>query len=354
MQLLYLDPQQLELDPEGIREDAGDLAGLAETIREQGLLQPLGVVALGRDRYQVVYGGRRQRAAVQLGLERVPCIVLDRADSDILLQQLIENVQRQDLNDLEKARSFKRLRDRYMADAGDRPPSEGELDTRIGAAVGLAPRTVRRYLGLLDLPPEIQQLLRDGELTVTQAQHLRRISNSKTQVELAQMIVDEGLSAGEVSNLANYFAANPNLTVDAAMQALANNLELRTEPAQPAPAAGGSLPKGGAAAPQADGDDDFWPDEPDADEADETQPFATLAAGDDNPSKNKARVFRIRSLDQMVDETDRLSRAYHEGDLQKWAQKDEGAAFKLRLLLKQLRSLTQAIEALVGDTVEAE
>jgi ParB family chromosome partitioning protein len=353
MQLLYLDPEQLELDPEGIREDAGDIDGLAETIRDQGLLQPLGVLPLGRDRYRVVYGGRRQRAAVQLGLERVPCIVLDQADTDLLLQQLIENVQRQDLNDLEKARSFKRLRDRFNLEAGDRPLSEGELDQRIGAAVGLAPRTVRRYLGLLDLPLEIQQFLRDGELSVTQAQHLRRISNTKTQLELAQMIVDEGLSAGEVSNLANYFAANPNLTVDAAMQALANNLELRTSPSEPTVSAGGPLPKGGAVAGE-ERDDDFWADEPEPKD-DENGPFAPFAAEDDNPSKNKARVFRIRSLDQMVDEADRLSRAYHEGDLQKWAQKDESAAFKLRLLLKQLRTLAQAIEAIVGaEQVEVE
>ena len=353
MQLLYLDPQQLELDPQGIREDAGDIEGLAETMREQGLLQPLGVIALGRDRYQVVYGGRRQRAAVQLGLDRVPCIVLDPGDTDLLLQQLIENVQRQDLNDLEKARSFKRLRDRFV-EAANGSITEGELDERVGKAVGMAPRTVRRYLGLLDLPLEIQQLLRDGEMTVTQAQHLRRISNTKTQIELAQMIVDEGLSAGEVSSLANYFAANPNLTVDAAMQALANNMELRTNASTPVES-GGPLAKGGATATGDGQDDDFWVDEPEAtNEANPDDQFAAFAGEDENPSKNKARVFRIRSLDQMVDEADRLARAYHEGDLQKWVQKDESASFKLRLLLKQLRSLTQALEGLVGDEVEVE
>jgi ParB family chromosome partitioning protein len=355
MQLLYLDPQQLELDPQGIREDAGDIASLAETIREHGLLQPLGVIPLGHERYRVVYGGRRQRAAAQLGLERVPCIVIDPNDSDLLIQQLIENVQRQDLNDLEKARSFKRLRDRLSEQtrSAGGPPNEGELDEQVGAAVGLAPRTIRRYLGLLDLPPEIQQLIRDGELTVTQAQHLRRIANTKTQIELAHMIVDEGLSAGEVSSLANYFAANPNLTVDAAMQALANNLELRTEATPTVAGAGGPLPKGGATTAE-ESDDQFWADEPEPSDEPQDQAFAAFAGEDENPSKNKARVFRIRSLDQMVDETDRLSRAYHEGDLQKWVQKDEGAAFKLRLLLKQLRTLAQAIEALVGDTVEVE
>ena len=106
MQLLYLDPRQLEADPEGVREDPGDVAGLAATIAERGLLQPLGVVAAGGGRYRVVYGGRRRAAAIQLGLERVPCIVLDADDPDLLLRQLIENVQRQDLNDVEQARAY--------------------------------------------------------------------------------------------------------------------------------------------------------------------------------------------------------------------------------------------------------
>ncbi|WP_026370944.1 ParB/RepB/Spo0J family partition protein [Kallotenue papyrolyticum] len=345
MQLVYLHPRQLEPDPEGVREDAGDIAGLAETIREYGLLQPLGVVALGGDRYRVVYGGRRQQAALHLGLERVPCIVLD-GDDDLLLRQLIENVQRQDLNDMEKARSFRRLRERFKAT--DERLSEAELDERVAAAVGLAPRTVRRYLGLLDLPAEVQHLLRSGELSVTQAQHLRRIANPQTQIELARMIVDEGLSAAEVSQLSAYFAANPHLTVDAAMQALANNLELRTTP-EPVPTDGAHL-SGAAPATTAD-EADPWAEaqltNPDA--ADD--PFAAFA-GDELPARTRARVARIRSLDQMVDEADRLVRAYHEGDVQKWIQQDEGAAFKLRLLLKQLRTLTRALEALVGDSFD--
>jgi ParB family chromosome partitioning protein len=349
MQLLYLKPQQLELDPHGVREDTGDIDGLADTIREQGLLQPLGVVAAGHERYRVVYGGRRLRALTRLQVERIPCILLTGDTHDLLLQQLIENVQRQDLNDLEKANAFKRLRDRLVEQAKqeDRPIGEGELDAQIGTAVGLAPRTIRRYLGLLDLPLEVQELIRNGELTVTQAQHLRRISTPKTQIELAQMIADEGLSAGEVSNLANYFAANPSLTVDTAMQALANNLDLRTAPPPSVTEVDDPLIIA-SIVPQPRVDEAFWANEEERSAGD------ILDAMDDNFAQPRARVTRIRSLDQMVDEADRLARAYHEGDLQRWVQKDDNAAFKLRLLLKQLRSLTQALEALVGNTVDIE
>ncbi len=344
MQLLYLEPQNIELDPEGIRERSGDLAGLAETIRDQGLLQPLGVVPLGRDRYRVVFGGRRLQAALQLGLERLPCILLDADDPDLLLRQFVENVQRRDLNDLEKARAFRRLREQFVLRVGPLP--EGDLDARIGAAVGIAPRTVRRYLGLLDLPEEIQELIRNEDLSVTQAQHLRRVPRARTQIELARMVADEGMSAADVSNLANYFAANPELTVDAALQALARGVELRMQAPAPASTESGLTR---AAPPVANDDDaDLWAEEADDQVEEDERPFP--AVPDQEPaSRTKSRVFKVKSLDQMVDDTDRMARAYYDGDLRRWVTSDEAAPFKIRLLVKQLRSLSQAIEQLAAE-----
>jgi ParB family chromosome partitioning protein len=344
MQLVYLDPQQLDADPAGVREEPGDVVGLAETIREQGLLQPLGVVALANGRYQVVYGNRRRAAALHLGLERVPCILLEEDESGRLLQQLTENVQRADLNDLEKARAFARLRARLSERSGEKP-AEAELDEATGRAVGLTGRTVRRYLGLLELPEEVQALLRTGELSVTQAQHLRRIQNPKTQTELAREAVAEGMSASEISRLAAYFAANPNLTLDTALQALQQGLELSAK-AHEAASVGGPLAKTSVSAVEVvERDADYWDDEPDAGQAN-GQYLGVEDETLENQPSNKARVFRIRSLDQMVDETDRLSRAYAEGDLLKWVEKDEGAPFKLRLLLKQLESLSRGLRDL--------
>lgn len=342
MQLLYLDPRQLEIDPENVREDLGDVAGLAATIAERGLLQPLGVVALSSGRYRVVYGGRRRAAAEQLGLERVPCIVLDSDDPDLLLRQLIENVQRQDLNDLEQARAYARLRLRLIEERGKLP--EGELDEAVGETVGMSGRTVRRYLGLLELPDEVQQLLRQGDLNITQAQHLRRVASPKTQLELARFAVDEGMSAAELSRLVAYFAANPNLSLETALQALEAGEELRTSASATAPSGGPLAKTGGAALESHESDDGLWADEPpQGDEADDGVYLSVPDETIENQPKNKARVFRIRSLDQMVDETDRLSRAYAEGDLVKWVERDEGAPFKLRLLLKQLENLARGL-----------
>jgi ParB family chromosome partitioning protein len=348
MELLYLDPRVLEADPQGIREHPGDVDGLAATIAEHGLLQPLGVVPAGQGRYRVVYGNRRRAAAVQLGLERVPCVLLDADDPQVLVQQLTENIQRQDLNDLEKARAFARLREQFAANG--QPHAEGALDERTGQTVGLAARTVRRYLGLLELPEEVQAMLRDGDLSVTQAQHLRRIANPRTQIELARAAVEEGMSAAELSRLSSYFAANPDLTLDAALSALQQGVELRREVVgQPvAPPAGGPLGKTSPSSVSL-GDDDagLWDDE------DEPEDDGAYLSVDDetieNQPKNKARVFRIRSLDQMVDETDRLSRAYAEGDLAKWVKSDTSAPMKVRLLYKQFDSLLRVLRDLASQ-----
>lgn len=344
MQLLYLDPRQLEADPDGVREDPGDVAGLAATIAERGLLQPLGVIDVGGGRYRVVYGGRRRAAAEQLGLERVPCIVLDGDDPDLLLRQLIENIQRQDLNDVEQGRAYARLRSRLVEERGKLP--ESELDEAVGQAVGLSGRTVRRYLGLLDLPDEVQQMIRRGELNVTQAQHLRRVPSPKTQLELARFAADEGMSASELSRLVAYFAANPNLTLETALQALEAGEQLRTTPSGPeVSVSGGPLAKtSGSAVDREESEAGFWDDQDEP--AEDGQYLSVEDETLENQPKNKARVFRIRSLDQMVDETDRLSRAYAEGDLVKWVKSDEGAPFKLRLLLKQLDSLSRGLRDL--------
>jgi len=341
MQLLWIDPRALEPDPQGVREDPGDIDGLAATIAEYGLLQPLGVVDLGRSRYRVVYGNRRRLAALKLGLERVPCVLLDPDDPRVFLRQLTENLQRRDLNDLEQARAFQKLREQIALDRGI--SDENALDEATARMVGLSPRTVRRYLGLLDLPLEIQEYLRKGELNVTQAQHLRRVPNERTQIELARAAVEEGMSAAEISRLASFFAANPNLSLDDALHALQQGIDLTAgAPVVPRPSSDGSLLKGAAVGTLPD-------DEHDADLWDEEASDADLDAPDieeetiENQPKNKARVFRIRSLDQMLDETDRLFRAHAEGDLIRWVRKDQDAPMKVGLLLKQLEALSRAL-----------
>ncbi len=343
MQLLYLNPAQLEADPQGVRQEQGDIVALAATIAEQGLLQPLGVIAIGGDRYRVVYGGRRLAAVRSLGLERIPCIKLDLDDPDRLTQQLTENVARLELNDLEKAVAFSRLREQ-LGTAG----ISGDLDEAVGKRVGLVGRTVRRYLSLLDLPEEVQALLRKGDLNVTQAQHLRRLPSERRQIELARYAADEGMSAAQIGGLAAYLTANPELSVEAALDALEGGLELKAErPGElPADRSGGlGKTSGGLGLEPADAD--LWDEQDDQVQQEHDAFFAEIEQQD--AKQNKVRVFRIRSLDQMVDETDRISRAIHEGDFSKWIKSDESAPFKVRLLLKQIDTLNRHLRSTMNE-----
>jgi ParB family transcriptional regulator, chromosome partitioning protein len=348
MQLIYLNPRELNEDPESVREELGDVEGLAETIAEQGLLQPLGVVRMSDQRYRVVYGNRRRAAAVKLGLEKVPCILLDAEDKDLLLRQLIENVQRQELNDLEKARAFARLRSRLSEMYSLQ--NEGELDDAVGKAVGLTGRTVRRYIGLLELPQEVQQFIRRGELNVTQAQHLRRIPNRHTQIELARSAVEEGMSAADLSRLAGYFVANPGLTLETALQALEQGQYI---PSKPVIDTGSEtidrLSRSSTVVVESrEQDDDDWSDDEESPIIDDGA-YLTVSDTIENQPKNKARIFRIRSLDHMVEEADRLSRAYAEGDLVKWLKKDESGTYKLRLLLTQMEQLVRGLRDIASQ-----
>src|SRR5919201_2148388 len=144
--ILWLDPAELIEDPENVRHESTDIDGLAESIRQYGVLQPLGVSRHG-ERWHLVYGTRRRRAAVRAGLDAVPCVELT---GDRLVCQLLENLQRAELNDMEKAEGIGRLKEQLAL--RHRDPSESRLDELTATTLGVSASTVRRYLRLRDLP----------------------------------------------------------------------------------------------------------------------------------------------------------------------------------------------------------
>ena len=147
--IVYLNPRDLEPSRPSVRSDPGDLAGLAETIREHGVLQPLGV-ARNSGGYRVIFGNRRRDAAIVVGLDRVPCIVLEGLDdAEALVQQALENLQRLDLNDLDKARAFEAM----LAHEMDLGLSQGDALEGMARTLGLSSRQIQRYLRLRQLVP---------------------------------------------------------------------------------------------------------------------------------------------------------------------------------------------------------
>lgn len=351
--LLYLNPRDLLPSRHNVRSDPGDLAGLAETIREHGILQPLGVTREGRD-YRIVYGNRRRDAAIVVGLERVPCVVIDaREDEQVVVQQVLENLQRLDLNDLDQARALHELAARLTAQG----LSQGEALERMARTLGLSARQMQRYLRLLNLAPGVQRLIAQGELGVTHAQHLADLSPASRQEEVAQLAVEESLSAAEISRLCAALARNANIDAHLALHLLRRDERVPTVE----PRSVEILPHFGPE-PVAEG----GPQRSDAEGWDEGEAAGAVPAGagreappwdEEAPARGDFahlepttrdghRVLKIHSLDAFVDEVARLTRCVQDGDLQRLLGEDEAGHVKLRLAARQLRFLAQAVEAI--------
>ena len=190
----------------------------------------------------------------------MPCLPLPQQDGpDPLVAQLLENMQRRDLNDMEKAEGLARLR-RFLAAGGDSdlqdrgqkgaesgPDLAGgaggsSLDERLGALVGLAPRTVRRYLALRSLPPAVRDLLAEERLTVTQAQHLHQLPSPAQQEQVGARAAAEEWTAALVSRVCAALVRSPGSSLDEALRAAGGGWE-EIERLGPAPRPEGGPPQ---------------------------------------------------------------------------------------------------------------
>ncbi len=176
---LLIDPNPWQ--PRSVLGDA-DLAELTASLKEHGLVQPIVVRAQG-DRYQLIAGQRRLAAARRLGWERVAVRVLDVDDRQMAEIAIVENLQRRDLDALEKAASFKQ----YLATWSC---TQDELAKRLSVDRS----TVANLIRLLELPPAVQQKLRSGGLSMGHARALLPLGDEDEQLRLAERVVVEGLS----------------------------------------------------------------------------------------------------------------------------------------------------------------
>jgi ParB family transcriptional regulator, chromosome partitioning protein len=189
-------PQELDIDllapnPRQPRSHIEEqrLDELAQSIRGNGVLQPILVRSVG-GRYEIVAGERRWRAAQRAGLLKVPVVVRDVADADLLQVALVENIQREDLNPIEEAQAYRRL--------GDDLQMSQEA---IASSVGKDRATVANYVRLLKLPAEVRNDLASGTLTMGHARALLGLPNEVEQRTLARDVVAKGLSVRETESL---------------------------------------------------------------------------------------------------------------------------------------------------------
>ena len=171
------------------RMDEGSLYELAESIKAQGVMQPILVRPLGNERYEIIAGERRSRAAKLAGLDEVPVLVRDVPDEAAAAMALIENIQREDLNPLEEAQGLKRLTDEF-----------GMTHEMAAQAVGRSRSAASNLLRLLQLTEPVQQLLMAGDLDMGHARALLPLEGAM-QILRATEIVAKKLSVREAEKL---------------------------------------------------------------------------------------------------------------------------------------------------------
>lgn len=165
------------------------LQELADSIRAQGLVQPIVVRPIDRDRYELIAGERRWRAVQLAGLAEIPAVIRVVPDQAVVAMALIENIQREDLSPLEEALALRRLLDEF-----------GITHQQVAEAIGRSRTAVSNLLRLLDLGEEVQQLVQERKLEMGHARALLSLTPA-LQREAAQQVLIRGLSVRETEDL---------------------------------------------------------------------------------------------------------------------------------------------------------
>ena len=167
---------------------------LAESIEQLGVIQPITLRKMDSEKYQLISGERRFRAAKLAGLNKIPAFIRIANDQEMLEMALVENIQREDLNPIEIALSYKRLIDEIKL-------TQEECSERVGKNRS----TITNFLRLLKLPSEIQKGIKDGSISNGHAKALLSIQDEKSQLNLYRDIINQGYSVREVEQIAKDF-----------------------------------------------------------------------------------------------------------------------------------------------------
>ena len=171
-----------DMDPAALEE-------LADSIRRQGVMQPIVVRPIGEGRYEIIAGERRWRATQLAGKDRIPAIIREVPDEAAIAMALIENIQREDLNPIEEAVALKRLQDEF-----------GLTQQEVAEAVGKSRTTITNLLRLINLSAEVRVMLEHGDLEMGHARAMLTLSDEQ-QIDVARAIVAKGLSVRQTEAL---------------------------------------------------------------------------------------------------------------------------------------------------------
>jgi ParB family chromosome partitioning protein len=186
---------RIAVNPYQPRKEFGEKAieELTRSVREHGIVQPIVVTRTSDNRYRLIAGERRFRAAQKAGLPNIPAVIKELLqESDALQIALIENIQREDLNPIEEANAYHQLHDDF-----------GLTQEEISKRVGKERSTVANFLRLLKLPDPVKRLLASGELSMGHARALLSLDSAKKQQQLADRIVNSSLNVRQTELLAS-------------------------------------------------------------------------------------------------------------------------------------------------------
>ncbi len=202
VELRDLPVEMIDPNPQQPREvfDPAALAELEASVAAEGVLQPV-VVRRKGDRYELIMGERRLRAAMNAGRRTIPAIVRDVPDERLLEISLIENIQRADLNPIEKARAMKNMAERL-----------GITQEEVARRLGIARASVANLMRLLDLPEEVQDYVSRGTLSMGHARAILAEKDPQRRIELARRVIAEGLSVRKTEMLASRAASSKVVT----------------------------------------------------------------------------------------------------------------------------------------------
>jgi len=179
--------------------DGEKLAGLAASIKEHGVIQPVVVRPLREGGYELIAGERRWRACGMLGRKKIPAVVKEYEDIEAAAISLIENIQREDLNPLEEAMAYQKLMNEFKM-------TQAELSERVGRSRPFIANMVR----LLSLPEEIKKMLADGRLGAGHARALLAVNDQQKQIAAAEKIAGRQLSVRQAEEIAKKMAEESN------------------------------------------------------------------------------------------------------------------------------------------------
>jgi len=195
------------MDEEGLNE-------LASSIKELGIIQPLTVRQVGENRFQLITGERRYRAAIIAGLKTIPVYIRTADDQAMLELALVENIQREDLDAIEVAISYQRLIEECRL-------TQENLSDRVGKKRS----TISNYLRLLKLPAEIQLGIRERKISMGHARSLINVDDPKIQIEAYYQVIDEDLSVRKVEDIVRALARKSDNQTDKSERKKKRNAE---------------------------------------------------------------------------------------------------------------------------------